>query len=186
MAHVECGHDPRWAGGLTCALAPPSPAIAADDPAPRRRSPDEVARRLADRAIALAPKPQLRLAPRGVGLAGLESYFWLAERPRRIQARARVAGLVVVAEARPIQYVWTFGDGADRVTTKPGRRWTSRRPGNIGHTYEARDRYRVSVEVVWEARWRFGRGAWRHLGYFSTSDSRTYRVREVIGVLVAR
>ncbi|MGH2756245.1 MAG: hypothetical protein ACRDI3_00475 [Actinomycetota bacterium] len=124
------------------------------------------------------------MAPRAVGLTGLESYFWLAERPRRIRAQATVARLVVTAEARPVQYVWTFGDGTDRVTRGPGRRWTRRRPGTIGHTYEASNRYRLLVEVIWEARWRLGTGPWRPLGYFTNSDTRGYRVREVIAVLV--
>jgi hypothetical protein len=127
----------------------------------------------------------LKLAPRGIGLTGLPSYFWLAQRPRPISAQARVAGLVVTAEARPVQYVWSFGDGTDRVTRGAGRRWTQRRPGNIDHTYETTRRYRVLVEVIWEARWRFGTGAWRPLGYFTNSDTRGYRVREVIAVLVS-
>ena len=121
-----------------------------------------------------------------MGLTGLESYFWLAQRPRPIRAQASVAGIVVTAEAWPVQYVWTFGDGTDRATNGPGRRWTRKRPGTIAHTYEKDRRYRVLVEVIWEARWRFGAGPWRHLGYFSNSDSRGYRVREILPVLVAR
>jgi hypothetical protein len=119
-----------------------------------------------------------------VGLTGLASYFWLARRPRPITATAGVPGLTVTAQARPIQYVWDFGDGAEKVTRKSGRPWRARRPGSIGHVYETRGRYRTGVEVVWEARWRIGRGAWRPLGYFANSDDRRYRVRQVIAVLV--
>lgn len=137
-----------------------------------------------DRAIALAPKPQLRITPRARGLAGLESYFFLAERPRSIRAQANAGGLVVTAEARPVQYVWTFGDGSDDVTRHHGRRWTKKRPGNIDHIYEAKHRYRVRVEVIWRARWRIGLGPWRTLGYFSNSDSAPYRVGELVPVLV--
>lgn len=185
VSQIECGHDPRWQGGQTCALAPP-PKIDTQRPQqrPRRPSPEEIAQRLADRAIALAPKPQLRITPGRRGLTGLPSYFWLRERPRRIQARAGVRGLLVTAEARPVQFVWTFGDGSDRVTTHHGRRWTRSRPGNIRYTYETKRRYTVRVEVIWEARWRIGFGAWRHLGYFSNSDTDRYRVRELKPVLV--
>lgn len=185
VSQVDCGHDPRWAGGQTCALAPP-PDINLERPRqrPRRPSPEEIAQQLRDRAIALAPRPVLRITPGRRGLTGLASYFWLRERPRTIQARASVFGLVVTAEARPIQYVWTFGDGSDRVTTHHGRRWTRTRRGNISHTYETKRRYTVRVEVIWEARWRVGFQPWRPLGYFSNSDSDRYRVRELKPVLV--
>lgn len=137
-----------------------------------------------DRAIALAPKPRLRITPRRRGLAGLESYFFLAERPRTIRAQAIAGGLGVTAEARPVQYVWTFGDGSDDVTRHHGRRWTKRRPGNIDHVYETKRRYRVRVEVIWRARWRIGLGPWRTLGYFSNFDSAPHRVGELVPVLV--
>ena len=185
VSQIDCGHDPRWQGGQTCALAPP-PEIRLERPRqrPRRPSPEEVAQRLADRAVALAPRPELRITPGRRGLTGLPSYFWLRQRPRPIQARAGVRGLVVTAEARPVQYIWTFGDGSDRVTTHSGRRWTRKRPGNIRHTYETKRRYTVEIEVIWEARWRIGGSTWRHLGYFSNSDSDRYRVRDLVPVLV--
>jgi hypothetical protein len=87
---------------------------------PPPSSPEELAVLAADRAIAAAPRLRLRVAPSDVGLTGLESYFWLANRPQPITAVARVPGLTVVAEARPVQYVWQFGDGAEEVTTEPG------------------------------------------------------------------
>lgn len=185
VGQVLCGHDPTIPGGLTCVLPPPSrPEIS--DVRRRRRppSPDEVARRLADRAISLAPQPRLRLAPARRGLTGLPSFFWLAEKPEPIEARAGAGGLTVTAQARPVQFTWDFGDGSDLVTRYPGRRWTRSSPGNIRHTYEGKSRYTVEVEVIWEARWRLGRGAWRSLGYFSNSDTRPYRVRSLISVLV--
>jgi len=80
--------------------------------------------------------------------------------------------------------VWDFGDGSESVTSHHGRRWTRRRAGNIDHTYEVHGRYVLTVDVIWEARWRIGPGAWRHLGYFSNSDSRPYPVRQVIAMLV--
>jgi hypothetical protein len=186
-------------GGQVIASAPSQECLLAslaapsnddDDRGRRRRghpappSPEELARIAADRAIALAPKPRLRVAPRGVGLTGLASYFWLARRPRAIVATAGVPGMTVTAQARPVQFVWAFGDGAEKVTRRSGRRWRARRPGNIGHLYETRGRYRTTVEVIWEARWRIGGGAWRPLGYFSNADARRYRVRQVIAVLV--
>lgn len=185
VGQVLCGHDPRFPGGLTCALPPPPRPRVAD--APRRRrppSPEEVARALADRTIALAPRPQLRLAPARRGLTGLPSFFWLAERPRPIVARASAGAVTVTAEARPVQFVWNYGDGNDHATRGPGRPWTRKRPGTIKHTYEGRGRYSLEVEVIWHARWRMSLGPWRSLGYFSNSASRTYRVRSMVPVLV--
>ena len=147
-------------------------------------SPEELAVLAADRAIAAAPRLRWRVAPSDVGLTGLESYFWLTNRPRPISAVARVPGLTVVAEARPVQYVWRFGDGTEEVTTEPGTPWRPGRPGSIGHLYEVRGRYRVVVEAIWEARWRLGGRPWRSLGYFTTTSGRGYAVRQVVSRLV--
>ena len=185
VAQTLCGHDPRLPGGQTCGLdPPPRPSIPDTRPPQRPPSPEEVARRLADRAIRIAPRPQLRLAPSRRGLTGLPSYFWLAQRPRRIQAAAGAGGVTVTAQARPVQYVWTYGDGTDAITRRSGRRWTRMRPGSIHHTYETKGRYDLTVEVIWHARWRIGAGGWRSLGFFSNSDTRGYRVRSIVPVLV--
>lgn len=170
---VNCGQrvDPSSPGQKKGKKEPPAP------------SPEAIGRALADRAIALAPRPVLAIAPSRVGLTGLESYFWLEEEPRPIRAVADVAGLRVEAEARPVEYIWSFGDGIDKVTTDAGRPWKPSRPGSIAHLYERRGTYDVSVEVMWEARWRIGAGAWRHLGYFSNSDAVDYPVRQIVAVL---
>lgn len=151
---------------------------------PRPPSPDALAVVAVDRAIAAAPRLRLRLAPSNVGLTGLESYFWLADPPRPITAVARVPGLTVVAEARPRQYVWKFGDGTERVTTDTGTPWRPGRPGSIGHLYEVRGRRRVTVEAIWEARWRSDGGPWQSLGFFTTTGRRNYPVRQVVTRLV--
>jgi PKD domain len=147
-------------------------------------SPEVLARQAFDRAVALAGQPRLGIAPAGVGLTGLESYFWLAESPRPISATARAGGLSVTAEASPLKYLWNFGDGSNVVTSDPGRPWTKERPGSIAHLYETRGSYGVSVEVAWQARWRIDNGAWQPLGFFSTSDGLAYPVRQIQSRLV--
>jgi hypothetical protein len=137
-----------------------------------------------DRAAAAAALPELRLAPSTVGLTGLESYAWLARRPQAIEAVASVPGLTVIAQARPVQYVWDFGDGTTLVTDHPGRPWTLHQPGNIAHLYEGRGTYSVGVEIIWNARWRIAGGPWTDLGFFSTSGSRPYPVRQIVTRLV--
>ena len=146
-------------------------------------SPIQVAQVLADRAMALAPAPKIRVAPARVGLTGLDSYFWL-DPPDLITASAGVGGLVVTAEARPVQSVWDFGDGNDLVTSHPGQPWSERRPGNISHMYESDGRYTLTLEQIWEARWQLGGGPWQSLGFFSNSADRPYPVRQVVPVLV--
>lgn len=151
---------------------------------PRAPDVNDLADIASDHAIALAQDPELSIAPGEIGLTGLPTYFWLANRPHGVAASAGVPGLTVTAEARPVQYVWDFGDGEDLVTESSGRPWNRGRKGNIGHTYETKGHYTVEVEVVWEARWRVGTGAWRSLGFFSNRDSARYPVRQVVSVLV--
>jgi hypothetical protein len=176
--------------GLQCLSMPIPPAIkaAAKKPGKRPKAPPPppavLAELAVDRAIALAGKPEFQIAPSRVGLTGLDSYFWIAPAPRPIAAQAAVPGLVVTARARPVQYVWRFGDGSEQVTSTPGRPWTPDRPGNIAHQYQTRDRYTVSVQVIWNATWRVGRGVWRGLGTFATTAERSYPVRQAIAVLV--
>ena len=185
-ANVNGGFSYSFANGVECAswAAPDPQRVTKKAKKPRPPSPEQVALALADRVIALAPDPRLQVAPGRVGLTGLESYFWLSDLPAPIRATAVAGPVTVTAEARPTQFVWDFDDGSDRVTYDPGRRWTHRREGSIGHLYETSGRYELNVDVVWEARWQMGGGTWRHLGYFTTSDSRPYPVREVIAMLI--
>ncbi|MDQ3766521.1 MAG: PKD domain-containing protein [Actinomycetota bacterium] len=139
----------------------------------------------ADRAMALAPSPVIEVAPEQIGLTGLDSFFWLAEAPGPITATAGVSGLTVTAEARPVEYVWDFGDGQEKVTTEPGRPWTKASEGSISHLYEATGSYDLGVEIVWRARWRADDGGWQQLGVFSSSAGEPYPVKEVVSVLVS-
>lgn len=166
------------------ALAEAEPRESTKRKKPARPSPEQLAAAAADRAIALAPEPELRVAPARVGLTGLPSYFWLAREPEPITAQASAGGVVVTAEARPVEFVWDFGDGGEKVTSHSGRRWSPRRAGSIAHLYETKGRYGLTIDVIWEARWRVGGGSWQSLGYFSNSDARLYPVREVVAALV--
>lgn len=165
----------------------PSVAPDEDDPArPRRPSPEALARRAFDRAIALAPRPALAQTPWIKGLTGLETYFWLEREPRPITATAAAGPLSVTAEAYPIEYRWDFGDGTTTSTTSPGKPYQSESsPGDVAHVYETKGYYDIGVTVIWEARWRVSGGPWRPLGYFSNSDTREdFPVRGLIAALV--
>lgn len=185
--NVGGGFSYSFANGVECASfsAPvPQDPVRPGPRRPRAPSPEEVAARLIDRAVALAPTPELEVAPSRVGLAGLRTFFWLDEPPQPIVATAAAGPATVTAVADPVQYLWDFGDGGDRLTETSGTAWRSRGRGSIGHVYQASGRYELDVEVIWQARWRSGGGSWQPLGYFSTSDSRPYTVREVIAWLV--
>lgn len=146
---------------------------------PEALTPSELAAIAADRAMALAARPQLAVAPDSVGLTGLPSYFWLAERLQPVTATAVVPGLRVTAEATPVSYLWNFGDGAELSTRDSGRAWRKDRRGNISHLYEKRGAYELRIRAIWQARWRIGTGPWRALGYFANEDSLRYPVRQV-------
>lgn len=175
-------------GDCVSFVSPPDPG-----PAARRRpdanprpSPLTLASRAYERVVSLAPAPDLSVAPARLGLTGLRSFFWVSNELPPVTATAGVRGLTVTAEARPVRYLWDFGDGITRRTRHGGRPWTAARSGNVGHVYETKGRYEPSVGVVWAARWRVNGGPWRDLGYFSTTGSAEYPVREMIAALVRR
>src|SRR5919106_1189436 len=134
--------------------------------------------RILDRVIELVAAPELELAPSEIGLTGLETFVWV-ERPAPVAVSAAAGATTVDARAFATQYLWDWGDGDDTLTHDPGRPWSRFGPGSIGHLYETRGRYELSVEVVWEAQWRIDGGAWQALGFFSLSDSVDYPVRQV-------
>jgi len=188
-ANLGGGFGYNFGPGLECAsfLAPsPDAPRRKKGRRPRPPSPEQIAAALFDRAVSLAPDPELEVAPSRIGLTGLRSYFWLDEAPRPIVATASAGPTTVTAVAVPAEFVWDFGDGSSRGTQDAGKAWRPNRTGSIGHTYQASGRYQLSAEILWRASWRIGGGAWRPLGYFSTSDSRPYRVREIIAWLVRR
>ncbi|MGH2750088.1 MAG: hypothetical protein ACRDK3_04340, partial [Actinomycetota bacterium] len=150
--------EPRGRGGR--AARPPGPG------------------RILDRVIERVAAPELKLAPGEIGLTGLETYVWIDE-PAPVSVRAAAGATTVEARAFPTQYFWDWGDGADTLTYHWGRKWSRYRPGSIGHLYETRGRYQLSVEVVWEAQWRIDGEPWRALGMFSLGDTVDYPVRQI-------
>lgn len=167
------------AGADCVSFTAPMPVTGGGAPGPTQVPIEALARAAVDEAIALAVEPELVIAPNRRGITGLRSYFWLRSRPPSVSATASVPGLSVTAEAHPVRYVWAFGEGAGRSTSHSGRAWSRRRAGNISHLYETKGTYEVSTQVIYEVRWRAGGGGWNDLGYFSNSDGRSYRVREV-------
>ncbi|HEV2757495.1 MAG TPA: PKD domain-containing protein [Actinomycetota bacterium] len=174
-------------GAADCiSFVSPAPAARTDNNPRRDRptaTPEQLALAAYQRVISMAPEPDIEVAPAEAGLTGLDSFLWTDE-PPPVTATAQAGPLTVTAEARPVRYLWDFGDGNNASTSYPGRPWTRARPGNIAHLYETKGRYTIGLEVVWAARWRTNGGAWRDLGFFTTESSAAYRVREIVAVLV--
>lgn len=172
-------------GDCVSFVSPPPVPNRPERPGRRPRpSAESLAQSAYERVVELAPRPALDVAPGRVGLTGLPSYFWVGNDLAPVTASASAGGVTVTATARPAQYRWDFGDGTDRTTNHGGRAWTKRNPGNVGHLYETKGRYEPSVTLTWVASWRINGGPWQPLGYFSTTGSVQYPVREVRAVLV--
>jgi hypothetical protein len=171
-----------YAFGTTCAPAPDE-----NNRNPRRpRGPDLSAliASAIDRATSLAPEPELGIAPSRIGLTGLETFVWAADPLAPITATASAGGITVTAEASVTEYRFDFGDGYETISYGPGRPWTEAHDGTVGHTYEIKGYYDITVNAIWTGRWRIGSGPWQPLGYFSTSNSRSYPVQEIVTRLV--
>lgn len=171
---------------------------------------DGLARRIVE--LLRLPEPLIGVAPADAGITGIETYLWAAgfgapEGQGRCEAApgapaaavcvldTRLDGRQVYAEARPVRYVWRTGDDGTRapqslyVTEKSG----GRHDPAVAHLYEEKSTrvkrdeggvYMLSMEVVWQARYRVDGGEWKPLKERRTSSSRPYRVDEVVARLV--
>ncbi len=90
----------------------------------------------------------------------------------------------------PVAYRWSWGDGSQSVTTEPGSSWGSKQFSDTGtsHVYEISGDYVVSLEVTFEAAYRFDGGAFQSLpGQITRSGGqRVVDVLSVTSVLVDR
>ena len=83
----------------------------------------------------------------------------------------------------PVAYRWSWGDRSDSVTTRAGSSWGAKQfsPTGTSHVYEQSGDYVVSLEVTFEAAYRFDGGAFQSLpGQITRSSGQ--RVVEVLSV----
>jgi hypothetical protein len=93
------------------------------------------------------PGGRIRAVPSVRGLANLQSFFWL-ENASQPPVELSIAGSVLYAEFRVVEYRWTFGGGETLVTEGPGE------PGlesEVRTSFRRRGVYPVEVTVVWVA-----------------------------------
>jgi hypothetical protein len=95
-------------------------------------------------------------SPNGVGLVGLDTWFWLAPRPATLKVEESYLGSRYIATATPIAASWDFGDGGiDRSSDSSGFGRPYPEPSSVTHTYQAhsRDGYAVRAAIRYEVTW---------------------------------
>jgi hypothetical protein len=93
------------------------------------------------------PGGKIGIIPAARGLANLRSFFW-AEGVSQEPVEISIAGSVLHANFRVLEYRWTFGEDRSLVTTGPG---TPGLESEVSTTFTRRGMYRVGVMVMWAA-----------------------------------
>jgi hypothetical protein len=116
-------------------------------------------------AAPLAPPPMpvwggvdsaVEANPDGVGLVGLDTWFWLAPRPAALTVEETYLGSHYIVTATPLAASWDFGDGSiDRSSDSSGFGHPYPEPSSMTHTYQAhsRDGYAVRAAIRYEVTW---------------------------------
>jgi hypothetical protein len=131
------------------------------------------------------PTPSLGVKPGAVGLANLDSYFWVSD-PGGLTASAVAGPNAVVVHAVAVRYEWRFGDGsAPLVSGGPGRPWPAR--SEIAHAYRQLGRFPVTVTVHWHGRFQVNGGPGQDVPGppVLREATLTYPVREIQTVLTS-
>jgi hypothetical protein len=94
--------------------------------------------------------------PRGIGLVGLDSWFWLSPAPISMTADETDRGIRYVVTATPTGADWDFGDGASsHYLDASGFGQPYPKPSAVEHTYQAHRQagYRVQSFVRFDVTW---------------------------------
>jgi hypothetical protein len=134
--------NPDLCDGPAAPASGSSGAVAAPVAAPPTRG--EVWARVA------LPEPGCEYNPATTGLTGLASWGWAAP-ARTLTANPSINGYSVQAEARPVRFIWEWGDGASSSSTTPG----SPTDPAVRHTYRTKADYTITCRVVWAGRYTF-------------------------------
>ncbi|MGH2703692.1 MAG: hypothetical protein ACRDJ4_00935 [Actinomycetota bacterium] len=155
----------------------------AASPSGRSLPPRQVAMHLREEI----PVPEANVgANPGIGLVGMESWFWIEGYSGDPIADATDAfGQRVEVEARVERYDWSFGDGSSLASSSTGLAYPAR--SEVRHTYQrsklAGGAYPVEVRFVFSVRYRMGGGEWLGLPGISRRVTFAYRVQESQAVI---
>jgi hypothetical protein len=104
-----------------------------------------------------APDIAVAANPRGVGLVGLDTWFWLAPAPATLTVEETIQGSQYVVTATPVAASWDFGDGTSAApstdTSSFGRPYP--RQSSVTHTYQAHSQagYKVRSTIRYDVTW---------------------------------
>ncbi len=113
---------------------------------------DEVASRLREQVVRLVPPARPRLQPARSTLTNLPTVALTGQRRVLGPLALDVLGQAVTLQAEAV-WRWTWGDGADLVTTDPGRAWPQ---ASVVHTYRRPGPTTVVLTSTWSARFTVG------------------------------
>jgi hypothetical protein len=159
------------------------------DPGPRRAPSPSGIRDAAMRLREEIPMPTVTIGvnPAGIGLVGIEAWFWIeGYRGEVISHPSSAFGIPVEVEAHPTSYRWNFGDGTVAEASSLGKPYPQ--PSDIRHTYERSSTgfpsgFPLDVEFNFDVRYRLAGGPWIDLTPISRSARIEYPVRESQAVI---
>jgi hypothetical protein len=114
------------------------------------RTVDDVGRQVRDRAEAALPPLRATAQPADAALVRVPVVFGTGQSATGlVGADLSVIGLAVSLDSR-VRWHWTFGDGTDLWTARPGGRYPDT---SVSHTYRRAGTVQPSVEAVWRAQY---------------------------------
>lgn len=140
------------------------------------------------------PGVAIGVAPRNIGLTGLNAWFWVQGLPAggAFTASRTALGATVNVAAVPLSYVWNFGDGTQPLsTTSPGVAYPGPDgPAAIHHMYQTMTPpgvgYTLSLTFVLGVSYNVNGGAPTALGTQQRTVSIDYPVEEIVSSISSR
>ncbi|WBQ04607.1 PKD domain-containing protein [Kribbella sp. CA-293567] len=157
----------------------PSRAVAVRIPLPQDVEWGQV---LAESKNVLFPKLGVKVQPVGRTLVNQDTIVYTDE-SRVYTQTVTVLGFPVVVEAMPMSYMWSFGDGASKTTTTPGRPYPAM---DITHKYLKKGGVGLTLTTSYAARFNVAGTGWQYVeGTVPiTGPATALLVREAVPVLV--
>src|SRR5580700_5521287 len=104
-----------------------------------------------------APDIAVTANPSGVGLVGLDTWFWLAPTPASLTVDEIVQGTNYLVTATPVGGIWDFGDGSSGTPSTGisgfGRAYPEQ--SSVTHTYQAHNQagYAIRAVIRYDVTW---------------------------------
>lgn len=158
----------------------PTPGVAVERvPRPQDVTWEQV---LAETKSVLFPGLSVKVQPATRTLVNLDTIVYTNE-SKVATTQVAILGFPVDVEATPMSYLWSFGDGARRTTTTPGKPYPAK---EITHKYLKRGSVRLTLTTNYAARFRVAGGAWQYIDGMVpiTGPATPLQVREAVPVLV--